>query len=382
MNWINQIFLGLPMHLWLRFGIILIIATLLNKYFASVITKILFSTFKKYAEEKYLQKFKSLLVKPMQGILVTLLSFIAFNQIDVILEKIILFRRKKGAAGVLEFNAMELVDRLFFLCFIFYLCLFITRIITFIFYILVDKARIENDKEKQQLLPLLRDIISVLIWALGFLTVLGVVFLVNVPTLIAGLGFGGVAVAFAAKESLENLLASLMIMVDKPFTIGDHIKVSGIEGKAEKIGFRSTRIKTFDQTVVSVPNKNLIGTSLENLSLRKLQRVKFKVNAPLGLSEHQIQAIINKIDVLIKENTYTNDDVKVHLDGFVDGAEIVIVYFITLPAPIPTETIKQDINFAIYNIMYELGGGFAIPTSISISGNDVVQPKEESNQDL
>lgn len=371
---INEHLLGISLMVYLRAAIIILLTLLLRKYFSAIVGKVFFTVFKKIADKEHIQKFKSLLQKPIEGLLLTISFFVALNQFGTALEKIIIFERHKVNPNLKSqtlvsssFSLMELIDHLFFLSFIFYGVYLSVRIISFLFFVWVERAIVAHDRERQQLLPLLRDVLVVLLWGFGFFTVLGVVFHVNVPTLIAGLGFGGVAVAFAAKESLENLLASFMILVDKPFVIGDHIKIGSVEGKAEKIGFRSTRIRTFDKTLVSLPNKSLIGDSLENFSERGMARVKLKVNASYGLSQASIKTIIKEIKQLINANQHTVEEAHAYLENFGGALEINISYYIKIPSAIPQEEIKEDINFGIYQIMYKYGKGFGLPTSVSLS---------------
>lgn len=360
--------------------LLLLFVVLLRRYIAGSISKVFFGIFTRIADRNYKEQFRILLQKPLEGLLSTILLFLALNQFNICWEKIVLFERHKQDAGNNRFisgsfNAMELIDHLFFFAFIFYLVFLIVRIISFLFFVWVEKALAAGDRERQQLLPLLRDVLAVVLWSFGFFAVLGVVFHVNVPTLIAGLGFGGVAVAFAAKESLENLLASFMIMVDKPFTIGDHIKVGSVEGRAEKIGFRSTRIRTFDKTLVSLPNKTLIGGSLENFSERGLMRIKFKINAPYGLSQNNMKALIGNIRDTIDKNPATNGESLVYLDGFGATVEITVVYYIMLPVSDTPESVREAINYEIYRLMYRYGSGFGHPSSVNIEGsgeNEVV----------
>lgn len=370
----QDLFLGLPIVLLLRFAIISIVAIALRRYIAALVTKLFFVVFRKIAHQAQIQKFKELLQGPIQGVLLCILLFIALNQLHLYLEKIMLFERHKSfahtnIADVLtsSFSLMELIDHLFFLGLIFYVILLLARIMMFLFYLWVERAVAAKDRERQQLLPLLRDVLVVMIWSIGFFTVLGVVFHVNVATLIAGLGFGGVAIAFAAKESLENLLASFMIMVDKPFTIGDHIKIGSVEGRAEQIGFRSTRIRTLDQTLVSLPNKNLIGTNLENFSERGRARVKLKLNAHYGLSESALKIVIQELKSIIENNENTVGDVVVFLENFGATIEISVGYFIPVPSIKTMEEIKQELNLEMYKIMYQYAQGFGFPAQVSIN---------------
>ena len=96
------------------------------------------------------------------------------------------------------------------------------------------------------------------------------IFNIDVTALAAGVGIGGIAIAMASKESLENLLGSFTIFFDKPFLVGDLVTTGNITGTVEKVGFRSTRIRTFDKSIVTVPNKNMISAELDNLGKEKL----------------------------------------------------------------------------------------------------------------
>ena len=100
----------------------------------------------------------------------------------------------------------------------------------------------------------------------------------------------------ASKESLENLLGSFTIFFDKPFTVGDIVTLGGVTGVVEKVGFRSTRIRTFDKSIVTVPNKNIISTELDNLGARPVRRVKFNIGHTYDTSVENIKKIVNKLN--------------------------------------------------------------------------------------
>ena len=133
------------------------------------------------------------------------------------------------------------------------------------------KFRAEQTESKvdDQLIPFAIEIAKVLVFIFAVVVILANVFEQNVTALAAGLGVGGVAVALASEESLENLLGSFTIFLDKPFQVGDVITIGTITGVVEKVGFRSTRVRTFDRSIVA-PNKNLVNAELDNLGLRLL----------------------------------------------------------------------------------------------------------------
>ena len=126
------------------------------------------------------------------------------------------------------------------------------RTLEFISIILENKARLTKDLSDDQLVLFFRDFFKVIIYILGILMVLRYVFNESIGNLVTSLSLVGAAVALSTRESLENIIASFIIFFDKPFTIGDQVKVSGFTGTIEKIGLRSTRIRTLDKTYISV----------------------------------------------------------------------------------------------------------------------------------
>lgn len=377
LDFLQQVYFGNTLADYLRFLVILLLALLLKRYISSIFTRLFFTVFRKFSADYYGQQFKDLVLRPIEGILVTVFFYVAFYQVSIALDRLILFRRMKPVkeagkevASTL-FTAMDIVDHLFFLFLLFYFVLLISRVLDFIFLVQVHKARDKDDRERQQILPLLKDVLKVVVWAFGILSVLGAVFHVNVAALVAGLGVGGIAIAFAAKESLENLLASFMVMIDKPFTIGDWVKINGVEGNIEKVGFRSTRIRSFDKSVISIPNRQLIDNNLENFSERGMRRVVFSIGAVYGLSRQSLEAVMQEIrNVALKTEGTTGVPV-VQLEGFGDSSvNIQVVYFIRVSPDVDFGKVREQVYFGVYEAMYKHARGFAYPTQLEISGQD------------
>ncbi len=373
----QKVLWGIPTAVWIKSITIILISLLLKQLLAALATRLYYGFYKKFSNDSHKATFRTLLYKPIQSLIITILVYIAFNGLSHYLEEVIIFKRnflpahaKPKDLRTTTVSLTELIDHIFFLAFILYFFLVLARSVRFIFLVWIEEAVQKLDRERQQLLPVLRDLLVVILWAIAFFTVLGVVFHVNVPTLIAGLGFGGVAIAFAAKETLENLLASFMIMVDKPFTIGDQIKYGDIEGIVEKVGFRSTRIRTFDDTLVSVSNQNLIDSNIENLSERGVIRVKKKIQANFELTQEALSELIIVLKNTLNKQSYTNGKATVNIENFTQTIEIAIVYYIKTNSTISTEDIKQQIHLELYKVMNSYGKGFGFPSSISISANN------------
>ncbi|WP_118950319.1 mechanosensitive ion channel family protein [Taibaiella helva] len=378
LDFLQQVYFGNTVELYLRFAVILLLALLLKRYISSIFTRLFYTVFRKFSSDYFGQQFKELLLRPVEGLIVTVFFYIAFYQLSISLDKVILFRRMKPVkeAGkdvpTTLVTVMDIVDHLFFLFLLFYFVLLISRLLDFIFLVLVNKAKERDDRERQQVLPLLKDVLKVIVWAFGVLSVLGAVFHVNVAALVAGLGVGGIAIAFAAKESLENLLASFMVMIDKPFTIGDWVKIGGVEGNIEKVGFRSTRIRTFDKSVISIPNRQLIDNSLENFSERGMRRVVFSVGAIYGLSVATLETTMKEILNVILKTEGTTGTPSVQLESFgASSVNLQVVYFVSVNSNVEFGKVRQQVYLGVYETMYRHAKGFAYPTQFEISGPEV-----------
>jgi MscS family membrane protein len=214
-----------------------------------------------------------------------------------------------------------------------------------------------------QLIPIIRKTLRFFIVIMGVIAVLqnnGY----NVASLIAGLGIGGLAVALAARETLANFFGSITIFLDQPFKIGDWIKVGKIEGTVEEVGFRSTRVRTFYNSLVSVPNSNLANTDVDNLGLRKYRRLKTVLNLTYSTSPTQMEAFVEGIKAIVKANKHFRQDAyEVHFNSFGPHSLDVLVYVFFDVLDWSTE-LQQRHNFLleILKLAKEVGVEFAFPT--------------------
>lgn len=220
-----------------------------------------------------------------------------------------------------------------------------------------------ESKLDDQLVPLLRKTLKV------FIVILGVIFIlqnngVNVTSLLAGLGLGGLAFALAARDTLANFFGSLTIFMDKPFQIGDLIETSETLGVVEEIGFRSTRIRTLYNSVVSIPNSNLAVTDIDNLSLRKFRRMKTTLNLTYSTTPEQMEAFVEGIKAIIKANDQIRQDsFEVHFDEYGAHSLDVLVYlFFDVSGWSEYLQLKHNFLLEVYRLADEVGVEFAFPT--------------------
>ena len=152
-------------------------------------------------------------------------------------------------------------------------------------------------------------------------------------SVVAGLGVGGLAVALAAQQTLANLLGSLIIMFEKPFGIGHSIKVEGVDGIVESVGFRSTRIRTPDDSLVTIPSSKLVRNTIENRHMREYRRVGTTLNLASGTSLAQIEALLHDIEATVSAHPDTRpDNIQVALDDMgTGGPDILVNFFLKVP---------------------------------------------------
>ena len=248
-----------------------------------------------------------------------------------------------------------------------FLCIVMTwialRVTIFIGSVMVARAAETETKTDDQIVPFLIEIIKIVVVVVAVFITLGTVFDVDIAALVAGLGVGGLALALAAKESLENLLASFMIFFDKPFVVGDFVSVKGETGVVEKIGFRSTRIRTLEKSYLTIPNMLMVSDVLDNLSMRTVRRVSFNIGVLYGTTEEQLKSIVDDIQKLVDEHPNTNQDGEIHFMEFGPSSlDIMVLYYIDTMDWGVYLRIKEEINFKIMNIVSSHGADFAFPT--------------------
>jgi len=186
----------------------------------------------------------------------------------------------------------------------------------------------------------------------------------SISGLIASLGIGGIAVAMAAKDTIANVFGSIMILVDRPFTIGDWIKTSEFEGVVEEIGFRSTRIRTFDKTLVNVPNSMLANMVIDNIDARPKRRVKMRIGITYATSPQQMQETISGIENILKYHIGVDQEFSlVKFDEFEDSSLSIFLYYFTKTTHWEEYLqVRQEVNMQIMELLESLGLEFAFPS--------------------
>ena len=190
-------------------------------------------------------------------------------------------------------------------------------------------------------------------------------------SVVAGLGVGGLAMALAARDTVANFLGSILIMLEKPFRVGHVIRVGGSEGTVESIGLRSTRLRTPENSVVSIPSSVVVSATVENLTLRPLRRQRFLVQAIYDTPRETLTALIEAIDARLRAEARVDPDkVQVRLNAFGESSLDILVMF-HLIADNQTQELRarEDILLGIMQDAEALGVSFAFPTrTVQLSG--------------
>jgi MscS family membrane protein len=213
------------------------------------------------------------------------------------------------------------------------------------------------------LAPLAVKSFKVLVVILGVLIVLQN-FDVKVMSLLAGLGLGGLALALAAQDAAANLIGSVMIIIDRPFSIGDAVRVNEVEGTVETIGFRSTRIRTFYNSLITVPNSIMAKEKIDNIGVRPYRRVRQILGLHYDTPTAVIADFCKRVKYMISQDSAVpSDTIQVYFNGFADSTLNVLVNFHLEVFDAHDEFKRQqDIFCEIINIANELGVKFAYPT--------------------
>lgn len=231
-----------------------------------------------------------------------------------------------------------------------------------------------------QLVPIVRKVLRFTIVMVGGLVILDSLDVPILP-LLTGLSIGGLAFALAAQDTIKNFFGSLMIFIDKPFQIGDWIVTGDIDGTVEEVGFRSTRIRTFRNSVVYVPNGQLADSTIDNNGLRRLRRFRTIIQIKYDTPPNLIEAFVAGLNRIVVEHPKTsNEKYEIHFNDL--GAHSLdILFYIFFEAATWTDELKfrQEILLNILRLADHFGVEFAYPTQTlhleNMPGHEAFDPK-------
>lgn len=258
------------------------------------------------------------------------------------------------------------------------------RLVDLISAFLNQAASRTDSKLDDALVPLVTKTMKV------FVTVMGIVFIadnldIDVTSLLAGLGLGGLAFALAAKDVAGNLFGSITVLLDQTFHVGDWVIIGDVEGSVEHIGFRSTRVRTFYNSQVSVPNSTLITSSVDNMGKRTYRRLSCKLSIAYDTPPERIEAFCEGIREIVRQHPYTRkDSYHVYLNEFSASALEIMIYIFWRTPEWGTE-LRERHRFLLdcLRLAKRLGVEYAYPTqTLHVKQSDDALLNPESGEFL
>lgn len=341
-----------PLREYLICVCILLFGFLLKRLFANLISKQTFRIFKGIAQNQYYDQFLLLLRTPFEQLISLVILYAAFSRLN--------FPETWHIDGIEKFGLRWVIEAIYEIALITVITKLVLKSADYIAYVLS-----ESDVEhlNLDLIRFLKELSKIVIIIFAFFVVLRLAFEVNITALIASLGIGGLAIALAAQDTIANLFGSFIIYLDKPFKVGDQIEVSDVKGIVERVGFRTTRVRTLDRSLVTVPNKKIVDSTLNNISLSEERRVKFMLQLTYESKSVDILNIIDEIKNAIIKNEDTSDELNVNFTDFDSSSlSILVIYFVTSNLYDKKIEVKQAINIQIMEIVERNNCKFAYPT--------------------
>jgi len=349
LNWLSGLsheqFFGLK--IWQSIGLVFLIGLcfVIHKLFTFVIDKVLLKTIIKLGKRNLAEQYILPVAKPISLLLVAyvLTIVVPVLQLDIVVSKYLILLLKASVPLFVTVVMFKLVD---------VLAIYMGK--------LAEKTDTTLD---DQLVPLLRKTMKVFVLLIGTLFILQN-FNFDVTALLAGLSIGGLAFALAAQDMLKNLFGSIMIFVDRPFQIGDWIVGNGLDGDVEEVGFRSTRVRTFHNSVVSVPNGLIADMTIDNMGMRSYRRYRTLLAITYDTPPATIEAFVSGLKSIVDNHPCTRKDYyNVYLNTF-GASSLDILFYIFFDVKTWPEELqaRHDVNLSIIKLADVLGVRFAFNT--------------------
>ena len=342
MDILNKIFFGNTLFEW---GVGLII--LLGSFIVVKILYWIFSKIIKKATSKTKNKLDDVLVEKLERPIVFFVFIIAYWVAIHYLnfQESLLNNLEKAAYFALAINITSVLAKI------------TDALIVHIVMPLTEKTESGFD---DQLIPVIRKALKALIWSLGLIIGLDNIGF-DITAMIAGLGIGGLALALAAQDSVKNIFAGVMIFLDKPFKLKDRIQISGFDGTVEEVGIRSTRIRTLEGRIVTIPNCTFTDNSVINVSSQPALKVKINLGLTYDTDENDMQKAIDILEDIVKNQKAITDDYSAGFNGFGDfSLNILFMYYVRPESHwLDTQTL---VNKEILKRFNEEKLDFAFPT--------------------
>ena len=322
---------------------VILLAVSLKRYISRAIASLVFRVVVRVGQDVDRKSFIKLVTPPLENFLVIMVVMITLDKLhppelfDMPVYKVRLHR------------AIDVIAVIVIIISFIWLLL---RIIDFIAMVLERKANISESRNNNQLIVFFKDFFKVILVLIGIIMILKFGFSFKVSSLITGLSLAGAAIALATRESIENLIASFIIFFDRPFSTGDQVKVQNIQGTVEKIGLRSTRLRTTQKTYVTVPNKQMVDTITDNLTLQTQRRAFVQLEIDGRTPHEKVNQLVLGIQEIMQHRNDKVENYTVFLADIVKNTYVITVEFFTATIPVADfNEVRQYVNLSIMQLM-------------------------------
>ncbi len=225
-------------------------------------------------------------------------------------------------------------------------------------------AESKHESMVNDIAPILKKTLGFGIWSLGVIMALNNAGY-DVGALLAGVGIGGIAMAMAAKDFVANIFGGITVFIDRPFRVGDRVKVSGIDGTVIEIGIRSTRIITLQGRTVTIPNNQFTNTVVENVTAEPSRKISIQLGLTYDATPEDIQLALDTLKKIVDDHPHTEEDLTVWFSGFGDfSLNVNCIYYINKQGH--WANTPSEINMSILNEFNSKNLDFAFPTQTVI----------------
>ena len=335
------------LHLWQLLGILIITLAsfIFHKLFTLLFEKLIIQLLLKFGYRKLANEIIVPVAKPISFLVIfpLLILLVPVLQLPITMNKYVILILKAVWPVFAIVFFYRLVD-----------------IFSFYFAKMAEKTESTLD---DQLVPLIRKVLKTFVVVVGGLFILDNLEF-DITGLIAGISIGGLAFALAAQDTIKNFFGSLMIFVDRPFQVGDWITSGDVDGTVEEVGFRSTRIRTFRNSVMYIPNGVITNRMIDNHGLRKYRRFMTRIALTYDTPPELIEAFVQGLKELVKDHPNTRKDYyEIHFNDMGDSSLDVLFYiFFKVPSWSDELQSRHEVLLEIVKLADRLGVNFAFPT--------------------
>ncbi len=343
MDFLDEIYFDNTVRSYLIVAGIILFVLLVKRYLSRYVVSLIYKLARRFWKTLDKKSFLDMVVEPVKWFLAIVISVFAIDKLNF--------------PTVLDYeiyghNSKDILSRIGPGIIIVMFIWLLLRLIDFIAVVLEGKANLTEDTRDNQLIVFFRDFFKVIIGIIGLLLIIKACFHQPIGNVLTGLSLVGAALALAAKESLENLIASFIIFFDKPFFTGDTIKVNAVTGTVERIGLRSTRIRTADKTLVTVPNKQMVDSAVDNWSMRTERKADIKLELSAGTSSTVLEKLLVEIKDLLNKQAENINSSNVFIKELSKNSSTISIEYFTATFTL-TEffELKEKINLSIKRIL-------------------------------